>query len=607
MEALLSLVVSNAVVATVLAVAAAVVCCCCRRPAVRHALWLLVLLKLLTPPLIPLPIAWPQASDAPPAPREASAETDHLAASSAPAEPINLSPPPELAADFSDATPSPSPSLIAEYWIPVALGVWLGGSLVWWGIAGLRLAKFRRLLRETRAAPPVVQEQAGRMARLLGLRRCPPVVFVPVPLSPMLWALGFSPRLLLPEKLWRQLGAEQQDALLLHELAHLRRGDHWVRRLEFVVLGLYWWHPVVWWARRRLQEAEEECCDACVVAALPDAAPAYASALVETVTFLSHTRAAAPAGASGAGQVPLLKRRLTMILTATAPGRPSRAGFWVVLGLGALLLPMTPGAAQTERPKPRDDSAPQRPTDGDSSAQPARDFSTFLRLRLDDPATWDPHREILNSCTQCHDNPHRHVRDFWRQPEPWRDKHDQAARLLGELWQQRANRPSAEPVDLERQAREEKAEIEKLQDEIELLKVQVRLKEAHLRVARRQHEAAGRRHASMLGQNKRMPGSVPGDDMREAQLVAENAGDQVQIREAELQEPLVRLKQAERRLAKLLPPTPPKPPAKKQPTQEQRLKELEKKLNEVLEEMKALQGEMDRKKRREYSPLPSGK
>ena len=596
MEALLSLVVSNAVVATVLAAAAAVVCCCCRRPAVRHALWLLVLLKLLTPPLIPLSIAWPQESDAPPAPREATADTESVAAPSAPVEAIDLSPPLEPAGDVSDATPSSSASLIAQWWMPAALGVWLGGSLVWWSVAGLRLAKFRRLLRETRAAPSAVQEQAGRLARLLGLRRCPPVVFVPVPLSPMLWALGFSPRLLLPERLWQQLGAQEQDALLLHELAHLRRGDHWVRRLEFVVLGLYWWHPVVWWARRRLQEAEEECCDACVVAALPDAAPAYASALVETVTFLSHTRAAAPAGASGAGQVPLLKRRLTMILTATPSDRPSRAGFWAVLGFGALLLSMTPGAAQTDRPKPSDDSAPQRPADGDSSAQPARDFTTFSGLRLDDPSIWEPHREILNSCTQCHDNLHRNVRDFWRQPELWRNKHDQAARLLGQLRQQRANLPSAEPVDLERLAREEKAEIEKLQDEIELLKVQVRLREAHLRVAKRQQESAVRRYKSLTEQNSRTPGLMSRESLLEAQSAAETAGDQVQIREAELQEPMVRLRQAERRLAKLQPPTPPKPLAKKQPTQEQRLKELEKKLNDVLEEMKALQGEMHPKK-----------
>ena len=54
----------------------------------------------------------------------------------------------------------------------------------------------------------------------------------------------------------------EQDAVLAHELAHLKRRDHWVRRLEAIVLGLYWWYPGAWWARRQLERAEEECCDA---------------------------------------------------------------------------------------------------------------------------------------------------------------------------------------------------------------------------------------------------------------------------------------------------------------------------------------------------------
>ena len=53
--------------------------------------------------------------------------------------------------------------------------------------------------------------------------------------------------LILPEELWCRLDAVQQDAVLAHELAHLKRRDHWVRRLEAVVLGLYWWYPAPGW------------------------------------------------------------------------------------------------------------------------------------------------------------------------------------------------------------------------------------------------------------------------------------------------------------------------------------------------------------------------
>src|SRR5205823_5460117 len=133
--------------------------------------------------------------------------------------------------------------------------------------------------------------------------------------------------------------------------AHLRRRDHWVRRLELVVLGFYWWHPVAWWACRRLRDAEEQCCDAWVVWALPAAGPAYASALVETVAFLSLARPVRPLAASGAGHVQTLKRRLTMILRGTPPRALSVTGFLAVLALGAFVLPLLPTPAQPLAPE----------------------------------------------------------------------------------------------------------------------------------------------------------------------------------------------------------------------------------------------------------------
>ena len=72
-------------------------------------------------------------------------------------------------------------------------------------------------------------------------------------------------------------------------------------------------------------------------------------------------------------------------------------------------------------------------------------------------------------------------------------------------------------------------------------------------------------------------------------------GVQVRIREAELQEPLVRLKQAERRLARLQ-PRPPEKAAGGREQQEKRLQELENKVNQLIEEMRSLQRELRRQK-----------
>jgi beta-lactamase regulating signal transducer with metallopeptidase domain len=235
---------------------------------------------------------------------------------------------------------------------------WLGGSAVWLVVAAVRIGRFRRLLQHAEPAPEELIESVEQLAGSMGLREAPGVWLLPGCVSPLLWAIGARARLYLPSKLWYTLDASQREALLLHELAHLRRRDHWVRSLELVVTCLYWWNPVVWLARRALREAEEQCCDAWVVWALPRSAQAYATALLQTVDFLSGARPAVPMAASGIGHLSCLKRRLTMIMQASTPRGLSRAGRLAVFGLAAILLPLVPTRAQQAPPGPKDESQP---------------------------------------------------------------------------------------------------------------------------------------------------------------------------------------------------------------------------------------------------------
>ena len=170
----------------------------------------------------------------------------------------------------------------------------------------------------------------------------------------MVWAAGGSPRLILPVRLWDGLDPGQRDALLVHELAHLRRRDHWVRLLEAVVTALYWWHPAVWWARRELHESEERCCDAWVVGTLPGVARSYASALLATVDFLSEVPSPLPVGASGLGRgghFQHLRRRLTLIMGGTQPRALTRSALLAVLLLGIVTMPLSVIRARTTSPE----------------------------------------------------------------------------------------------------------------------------------------------------------------------------------------------------------------------------------------------------------------
>jgi beta-lactamase regulating signal transducer with metallopeptidase domain len=252
--------------------------------------------------------------------------------------------------------------------------LWLTGSATWFLLAGIRIARFRRLLDHAAPASPELQAEAIFLAERLGLARCPTVRVMPLALSPLVWGLvGGRAWLVLPADLLDRLKPEERSALLAHELAHLRRRDHWVRWLEIAALGLYWWHPVAWWARREIARAEEQCCDAWVVWSLPGAAVAYAKALLKTVDFLSESRRVLPVAASGAGHVRSLKRRVAMILRLMPSpprlGWPARAG---ALLLGLLVLPFGP------QPTLR----AQAPADGPPAKESDRNATRELDRRL---------------------------------------------------------------------------------------------------------------------------------------------------------------------------------------------------------------------------------
>ncbi len=365
MESILQIALSNAAVSAVLAALALVVGRLCRRPALTHALWLLVLLKLVTPPIWHVPVPWP---------RKAPLVTAEL-----PNAPPTVDPIPEFDNEINDSVtatiftapaiedhdiaslelvPSTALPVTGEVSSPTSymsvasmiLGAWLIGTVGYVFIAAVRLRRFRGLLRHACDAPDEIQSKARDTARQLGICFQPEVSMVPGPVSPMLWGVFCRPRVLLPASLWARLSGEQQSTLLAHELAHLRRRDHWTRRLELFVTALFWWNPIVWLAHREISVAEEECCDAWVVWLLPQTARDYAQALLETVDFLSETRPALPPAASGIGHVHHLRRRLAMIMRGSTPRALSRTSIVMLVAVGCLVLPLLPTLAQSQQP-----------------------------------------------------------------------------------------------------------------------------------------------------------------------------------------------------------------------------------------------------------------
>lgn len=227
------------------------------------------------------------------------------------------------------------PSVPPELWLLGAVSIAIVGFF--------QIVRCRRLITRARPAPESVTLLVRGAARTLGLRRVPEVLMVDDRVSPMVWC-AVHPRLVLPAPLWAELDLIGRSAVIHHELAHLKRRDHWVCWLEMLVGLVYWWHPLAWFVRRRVREEADLCCDAWVTTLFPRDRRAYAQALLETRKYVSGAGLGAPAlgltvMSAGARR---FARRLTMVMTQRVrPGR-SIAGTVLSLALGAGALVTSP-------------------------------------------------------------------------------------------------------------------------------------------------------------------------------------------------------------------------------------------------------------------------
>ncbi len=220
-------------------------------------------------------------------------------------------------------------SLIQVY----VLSAWALGTAVLTLIQGLRILVFRRRLRDAVPAPTWLVEEAERLGERLQVS-VPELLVVSGLGTPMLWCLG-RPKLLVPGHLLKSIDATRWRGILAHELAHLRREDHWVGRTELAAGLLWWWNPLYWLTCSRLDAEAELACDAWVVRALPDDRLDYAETLFQICSDFSRPRSPSPAlGVAGSGH--FFERRLHMILHENDSCRVAPLAM-VAAGLLALL------------------------------------------------------------------------------------------------------------------------------------------------------------------------------------------------------------------------------------------------------------------------------
>ena len=229
----------------------------------------------------------------------------------------NAAPQPNTAHSWLEMLAAVAPWL-APFWIVGVLLLSLQRVMSFFGVRKLR----------TRGTCVASEEWHAELARLAGQLKISRAVhllescFAEIPM-----VLGhLRPVILMPVGLLANLPSEQIEAVLLHELAHIRRCDYLVNVFQRLVESLLFYHPAIWWISKVMRNERENCCDDIVVS-ISQRANEYALALaaLERNRLSSHQAAVAATGG-------ILVKRIRRLLYPKAP-----AGIWAPIAAAIIL------------------------------------------------------------------------------------------------------------------------------------------------------------------------------------------------------------------------------------------------------------------------------
>jgi GWxTD domain-containing protein len=230
--------------------------------------------------------------------------------------------------------------------LPEVIGFWLAGVLILLGRLNAGLWVTHRL--RTRAEDSVsasLQTAMRRLAERLGVRRTVRLLHSAQVQAPTV--LGWlKPAILMPVGCLAGMSAGQVEAVLAHELGHVRRNDYLAGVLQAVVETALFYHPAVWWVSRQMRREREACCDD-VAAQVSGDRVAYARALtmLEARRGLQAIEAMSATGGN-------LKMRIGRILGVQETPALSRSAAVSLLAVALLGAGVLAGAVRAQTAKP---------------------------------------------------------------------------------------------------------------------------------------------------------------------------------------------------------------------------------------------------------------
>ncbi len=250
-----------------------------QRARVRYGLWLAASVKFLVPFSLLIGmgsrVEWRPAGS--------------LAHSPLPVAMEQISQPFARAAPVAGIALSPAASPLPG----ILLGIWICGFTV---VVFCWFIRWRHVRAAVRAASPLALD--------IPLR----AMSSPAPLEPGVFGI-FKPVLLLPDGILERLSPAQLQAILAHELCHVRRRDNFAAALHMTVEAVFWFHPLVWWIGSRLLEERERACDEDVLSQYAEP-QAYAEGILNVCRFYLASPLRCVSGITGSG----LKKRIEEIM-----------------------------------------------------------------------------------------------------------------------------------------------------------------------------------------------------------------------------------------------------------------------------------------------------
>jgi bla regulator protein blaR1 len=227
-------------------------------------------------------------------------------------------------------------------WLPGMVAIlWLAGFVT---VIGLWWLRWRRVAAAIRGAVPVSHGREVEILRRVEEKFAG--IWSPISLrssqsslEPGIFGI-LRPLLLWPAGISHQLQDAHLEAILAHEVQHVRRRDNLAAAMHMVVEAIFWFHPVVWWLGARLVEERERACDEEVLR-LGNEPEIYAESILKTCEFCVTSPLACVSGVTGAD----LKQRIVRIMTQRSV---DKLGFLkklllVAIGTGAVAAPIIAG------------------------------------------------------------------------------------------------------------------------------------------------------------------------------------------------------------------------------------------------------------------------